>query len=35
MIDPKKLYIVLKNIEITQYVGVPDSVLKHFLSITY
>ncbi len=33
MIDPKKLHIVLKNIGITQYVGVPDSVLKNFLSI--
>ena len=33
MINPKKLINTFRNVGITQYVGVPDSVLKHFLSI--
>ena len=33
MINPKKFYKTIKNIGIKQYVGVPDSVLKHLLSI--
>ncbi len=33
MINPIKLIISLKNNGVDQFVGVPDSVLKHFLSV--
>ena len=33
MIDPNKLYKILIKNNINKFIGVPDSVLKHFLSI--